>query len=121
MTKEPRKVRVLVLNPDGHVKDVEVPDVLEAYQELVGGHLEAFGRTIDGLARFCNEDGRELGLKHSLWSGVLGCDVVGPVFLARTQGPEMASVNGEDLLRWQAWSRGEPVRMADIKAAKWGV
>lgn len=111
----PRHIRLIVLTEDGSAKDITVPDRLEEYQAIVGGYIESFGRCVDGLNRFCNEDGRALGLKHNIWSGFLGTDVVGKVFLCRTKGDEFDSINDEDLLRWEAWSRGEKVRVADLR------
>lgn len=66
----------------------EIPNTLEACQELVGGYIEAVTICTD-LVLVCNEDGRMLGLKSNPY---LGYDFVGDWFLCGVDGDEFTDV-----------------------------
>lgn len=72
-------------NPTGEIREVD--NTLRAFQELVGGHIEAI--TMDeGLAVICNEDGRFLDLPHNCKFG--GIDFVGTIAIVGVDGEDVA-------------------------------
>lgn len=64
----------------------EIPNTLEACQELVGGYIEAVTVCAD-LLLICNEEGRLLGLEPNPY---LGYDFRGDWFLCGVDGEEFA-------------------------------
>ena len=84
-------------------------NTLEAFQEAVGGYIEAVTLFRD-LTLICNEEGRLRGLPYNTTIG--DCPFYGPVLAVGVYGPDFVSVKGSsipfvlDLLRGkedEAW------------------
>ena len=82
----------------GWVKQ-RVEDRLENWKKIVGGYIEGFYATADGIHFFCNEEGKLLGLMPNVV--MAGGDViVGPIFAVRDDGDgEFDSLMDQDLVR----------------------
>src|SRR5688572_31621984 len=83
-----KRIRVIVLEPQGraHIEDVE--DSLEDFQRLVGGLIEHHQLTPPcptgaGLHLFGNEEAIAEDLAPNLWGLVLGGPFLGPLVLFR--------------------------------------
>lgn len=89
-----KKIRVLVVEPDGLGEIREIPDTLSAKQEIVGGWIETVTLP-GGLIIVCNEEGHRMNLEPN--QAIQG--FVGTVFFARSAGEEFASITDEDIRR----------------------
>ena len=69
----------------------EIPNTLEAMQELVGGYIEAVKICTD-LVLICHEEGRVLGLEPNPF---LGYDFRGDWFICGVDGDEFTDVPGD--------------------------
>ena len=67
-------------------------NTLQAFQEAVGGYMEAVARCAD-LALIVNEEGRLKGLPFNC--NVCGADLVGPVIAVGVKGEEFASLKAQ--------------------------
>ena len=65
---------------------------LKAFQEAVGGYIEAVTLATD-LVIICNEEGRLKGLPWNCT--VFGVDFVGPIVVAGVKGEEFASIKAK--------------------------
>lgn len=82
------KIKVLY-KPVGKPFEVrEIPNTLEAMQELVGGYIETVTICTD-LVLICNEDGRALGLKPNPY---IGHEFVGDWFLCGVDGEKFTDI-----------------------------
>lgn len=54
----PKKISVLLVEPNKYPKMTELEDTLEAMQEVVGGHIEEYMPFDDEVAIVCNEEGK---------------------------------------------------------------
>lgn len=63
-------ISVLYFEPNKYPKLVEIPDTLEAMQELVGGPIEEYMPFDDEVAIVCNEEGKMVGdeLNRAIYS-----------------------------------------------------
>ena len=66
-------------------------NTLEAFQDAVGGYIEALTLTTD-LVLICNEEGRINGMPYN--ANICGFDFYGPVLAVGIAGDEFASVKG---------------------------
>ena len=67
----------------------DVPNTLEALQELVGGYIETVTVAADA-AIICNEEGRLIGLEPNCT--LLGVHFVGPIVVAGVAGEEFTDL-----------------------------
>ena len=76
----------------------EVEDTLKTYQDIVGGPIEHFHRSNNGVEYFCNEEGLLRDLEPNVV--VCGQTIVGTIFAVRSnEEGEFESLRDEDLLR----------------------
>ena len=76
----------------------EVEDTLKTYQDIVGGWIDPFHTSNNGVEYFCNEEGRMRGLEPKVV--VRGQTIVGTIFAVRmNEEGEFESLRDEDLLR----------------------
>lgn len=96
------KIVIVEPNKPAYIKDVE--DSLKAFQELVGGYIEAV--TLNSQAvLICNEEGKLRGLEPNRRVGV---DMIcGTFFICGTDGEEFEGLTDEQLKYW-AWVFREP-------------
>ena len=78
------KIVVFEPNKRGYIK--EIPNTLEAMQEVVGGKIEVVHLTTDVIA-VCNEEGRILGLPNNR------CGLVGTFFCCGEDGEDFTSLS----------------------------
>ena len=89
MSKHKETLRVVVKEP-GKIAEVrDVPNTLEALQELVGGFIEPI-HLANKVIALVNEDGKHLGLQPNL--GIPGDVLMGPVVLVGDGGEEFTDV-----------------------------
>ena len=55
-------MKILVIEPEKHPEEREVPDNLEEMQKLVGGYIQAIYPFEDRVALVCNDEGKLRGL-----------------------------------------------------------
>ena len=91
MKKREDVILVGVLEPGGAIEFRHIENTLEAFQDLVGGYIEAV-RICDGPITICNEDGRLLGLAENVYG------LVGPLVFCRTRGEEFISLSFSDVV-----------------------
>lgn len=93
------KLRVVFVPVGKSPEDKEIPDTLEALQEAVGGHIEAFrvgSHNGHALIAIVDEEGKLKGKKANLyWRGDA---LVGDVLLTRSNDEgEFVSLDDEDV------------------------
>lgn len=90
-------MKVVVMKPDALPDVQDIPNTLEALQELVGGYVEVV--TVgDNVAVVCNEEGRLDGLPYCATIGDV--QFVGNIAIVGTDGCEFTDVPFSDgLLR----------------------
>lgn len=71
----------------------EIPNTLEAMQELVGGYIETVPLNMSGVILVCNEEGKLRGMKPNPYPGIP--DLVGPWFICGVSGEEFDDVPRE--------------------------
>lgn len=101
MAKE-STIKVVVVetgNPTPYVK--EIPNTLEAMQEIVGGYIECIH--YEGFDLFCNEEGKLQGLPLTFplyYEGELYDAIAGNFFLSRAdEDGEQVSLTDEECQR----------------------
>lgn len=62
-------MRILKIEPERHPERADIPDTLEAMQEVVGGYVQAVYPFEEPVALICNEEGKLNGLplNRALW------------------------------------------------------
>lgn len=82
---------LVVIKEPGQAPKVEplFTNTLEAFQEAVGGYIEAVTVTDDAVI-ICNEEGRLRGLPVN--TNLFGVDFVGTIIVAGVKGEEFASL-----------------------------
>lgn len=60
---QPKKLSVLLVEPNKYPKMVEIEDTLEEMQKIVGGNIEVYMPFTDAVSIVCNEEGK---YDHSL-------------------------------------------------------
>ena len=98
-------MQVIRINPGCKPELTELPNTLRAYQQAVGGHIEAhtIARSdLPALVVILNEDGRLMGLPANgrLYLGHLwGQTLMGPVVIVRADesGEDFAGATDNDL------------------------
>lgn len=63
MTTNSSTISILVIDPTGATMSATIEPTLEAFQELVGGDIEALSG--DCFTAYINEDGKHLGLPRN--------------------------------------------------------
>jgi hypothetical protein len=93
-----RKITIAVKNPGEPWEKRTVEDVLQVYQQIVGGYIEGAYTTSFGVHIFCNEEGKLNNMKRNIMTPT---DVIfGPVFAVRDDGEgEFESLTKDDLKR----------------------
>ena len=86
------KIRVLVKEPGKPSEVREIENTLEAFQAIVGGHIEAL-RIRDDLCCYVNEDGKLLNMRPNF---VLGRQYVSKVDIIVGPAVFFRSEEGED-------------------------
>lgn len=71
-------------------------NTLKAFQEAVGGYIEAVTLCTD-LVLICNEEGRIRGLPYN--TTICGCQFYGPVLAVGTKGVEFSSLKAHHIPR----------------------
>lgn len=71
------EIRVLLIEPGALPRAAAIPNTLEAFQQAVGGTIEAV-ELEDGVCLICNEEGKLLGLPANRR---VGGDVIAGTFL----------------------------------------
>lgn len=81
------EIRVIVKKPaDISGKVCIIPNALEEFQKLVGGHIECV--TMDGYVLICNEEGRIKSMLPNIFPDGFRAPIVGPVVVAGIDGEE---------------------------------
>ena len=89
-TKKEQQILALVKNPgEEPYIDPRFENTLEAFQQAVGGFIEALYITTD-IVLICNEEGRLRGLPYN--TTFLGADFYGPVLIVGAHGDEFRSL-----------------------------
>jgi len=110
-------IRVLKVESGAAPEVVSVPNTLEAFQEAVGGYIEALGMDA-GFCLICNEEGKLLGLPANRR---VGNDIIaGPFLIVGEADGEFCSLSDEDLA-YYAEQFAEPVLTYDStdEPTKW--
>lgn len=83
------KIGVIIKEPGGVPRHVNVSDTLENLQKTVGGYIETVTLFSD-LVAICDEEGRIKGKPHCC--NICGVDFCGTVILAGVDGDEFADI-----------------------------
>lgn len=97
MGKAAREAQILVcVKYPGEEPRVEplFDNTLEAFQEAVGGYIEAVTLCTD-LVLIVNEEGRIKGLPYNIT--ICGCQLYGPVLAVGVNGEEFASLKAANI------------------------
>jgi hypothetical protein len=97
MGKAAREAQILIcVKYPGEEPRVEplFDNTLEAFQEAVGGYIEAVTLSTD-LVLICNEEGRIRGLPYN--TTICGCQFYGPVLAVGTKGVEFSSLKAHHI------------------------
>lgn len=81
----PDKIRIFIKRPDVAIEAIEVPNTLEALQELVGGYIEAIN-LFPNIVVIVNEEGVLKGLPFNMYLG--GHWLCGPVLFVGVKGED---------------------------------
>lgn len=85
-----KKIYAIIKHPDENVGNIkEVDNTLKAFQEIVGGYIQAVPLATD-LAIICNGEGRLQGLPDNC--DVAGINFVGTIMAVGVKGDEFADV-----------------------------
>ena len=80
-------MRILKIEPEHHPERADIPDTLEAMQEVVDGYIQAVYPFEEPVALICNEEGKlnDLPLNRALWDedGTLYDIISGTFFLLK--------------------------------------
>ena len=97
------KIKVLVVEPMRPCHVQEIPNTLEAMQQIVGGYIESV--SFQDAAIICNEEGKLLGLPYNrplMDESGLPMDILqGTFFIAGINGEHFASLTDEQILRYR--------------------
>ena len=98
------KIKVLVVEPTKPCEVREIPDTLEAMQQIVGGYIESV--SFEREALICNEKGKLLDLPFNRplldESGLIPLDILqGTFFIAGVSGESFVSLTGEQIQRYK--------------------
>lgn len=93
-------ITVLLVNPYEAPKPIEIPAELAAYQQLVGGTIQAIYPSVDDpIALICHDEGKLLGLplNRPLFDeeGHLYDIIAGSFFIAGLSDDDFASLSPE--------------------------
>ena len=97
MGKAAREAQILIcVKYPGEEPRVEplFDNTLEAFQEAVGGYIEAVTICTD-LVLICNEEGRIKGLPYN--TTICGCQFYGPVLAVGVKGEDFASLKAHNV------------------------
>lgn len=97
MGKAAREAQILIcVKYPGEEPRVEplFDNTLEAFQDAVGGYIEAVTLCTD-LVLICNEEGRIRGLPYN--TTIAGCQFFGPVLAVGTKGVEFSSLKAQHI------------------------
>ena len=100
-------MRILKIEPEHHPERADIPDTLEAMQEVVGGYVQAVYPFEEPVALICNEEGKLNGLplNRALWDedGTLYDIISGTFFLcaAPPDAESFQSLSEEQLLYYE--------------------
>lgn len=74
----PKKISVLLIEPNKYPKVIQIEDSLEAMQELVGGYIEEYMPFDDEVAIVCNEEGKMRGEEwnRAIYSGAEPVEII---------------------------------------------
>lgn len=84
-----RKIKVIIKEPGGNPRSVNISRRLENLQKTVGGYIETVTLASD-LVVICNEEGRLKGLAPNC--NICGVDFVGTIILAGVNGDEFGDI-----------------------------
>lgn len=100
------KIFVIIKRPFEPVGRIrQIPNTLEALQDLVGGYIDTVTVTTDAVLIF-NEEGRILGLPEQNRT-IAGHRFAGPVILAGHKGDKFTDVPLDSLVEWERFWLGE--------------
>ena len=92
-----KTIRIAVKKPTGGWQARTVEDSLPTYQKIVGGYIEHFDATPNGIEFFCNEEGRLQDLPENILS-TRGEVIRGTIFAVRANpAGEFESLTDKDL------------------------
>ena len=102
------KIRVVVKTPNNWAKSMQMDNTLEAFQEMVDGHIECLPvGAHPNLLMICNEDGKLCGSLQPnvglMYDGKLFDVAVGIVVFCGQNGEEFASLTKDqerEILCW---------------------
>ena len=98
------KIKVLVVEPTKPCEVREIPDTLEAMQQIVGGYIESV--SFEREALICNEKGKLLDLPFNRplldESGLIPLDILqGTFFITDVSGESFVSLTDEQIQRYK--------------------
>ncbi len=83
------KIRVIYKAPNEPIKDIDIENSLEAFQEAIGGYIETV-TVAEDLVIICNEEGRLKNMPFNC--EILGVGFVGPILFVGVKGDEFCSL-----------------------------
>lgn len=97
--KKETEIRAIIIEPGKEPREETIPNTLEAFQEIVGGYIEAVG--LYGEDRIIiNEEGKLNGLPYNVIATEIFQNathstdyIVGTVIIAATRGENFASLD----------------------------
>ncbi len=110
-------IRVLRIAPGMAPEDVTMPNTLEAFQEAVGGYIEAVG--LDANATLvCNEEGKLIGLPANRQVG--GDIIAGTFLVVGAEDGEFCSLSDADTAHYaEQFAQPMPSHSEPEKPTQW--
>ena len=99
-------IKAMLIKPGKHPELVVAANELRAFQNLVGGNIEAVGLFDEPATIICNEEGLIGGLPINLL--INHCPIFGQVVIVGVCGEEFCSLTDDQIDQylewWKAWS-----------------
>lgn len=113
--RKEERIRILVVEPGKAPETAQIPNTLEAMQQIVGGLIQPVTLD-DNICLVCNEEGKLLGMEGNRR---LGNDIiVGTFFVAAVDGEEFSSLNEECLSKYsELFAQPQSFTQEEIRAA----
>ena len=97
-----REIEILLVEPGKAPRPAKVNDTLEAFQEIVGGPIEAGAYLPQRVMLICNGEGKNLGLPLNRADPRGGDYIAGTFLLCSFEGENFASLTPAQQLEFQS-------------------
>ena len=99
-----QKINILIVEPGKEPRPAAVEDTLEAFQQIVGGPIEAGGYLPQRVMLICNGEGKNMGLPLNRPNPTDQGDYIhGTFLLCSFEGERFASLSPAQQTQFQAY------------------